>query len=264
MSLTIEDLKKLKEPFDAKTICVKVQSLSKNKDKAGLVCYVQHTDAYNRIDEVDPAWSSEITGVEIHPATEKSNPYFNVRVKLTINGVSRENTGEGDDMKSATSDAIKRTGMLFGIGRYLYDTETVWVPYDQNKDYYKIFTLDEYHAALRPGQVRVPVQAGQQNQPPAQNPSINPRGQSAVRMAPPPSEGVVPKSGVIKPSGSSSEKSEKYALANEIFAAGRKVGKNTEELNAYIGDQCGVSLKNMTVEEMKHLLSELNRQYEGN
>jgi hypothetical protein len=34
--------------------------------------------------------------------------------------------------------------MLYGVGRYLYDSEQVWVPYDETKDKYKKWTIEEY------------------------------------------------------------------------------------------------------------------------
>jgi len=144
MSLNNDDVTKLSAKFDEQTLGVKVQSLSRSKDKAMLVCYLQHTDVASRLDSVDPAWSAIITDERMVGETAT------VRMRITLKGVLRENIGEGSDPKSAVSDALKRTAMLFGVGRYLYDSETVWVPYNEAQDKYRQFTIEDYKRALRP------------------------------------------------------------------------------------------------------------------
>lgn len=141
--LTKEHLDKLKAPFDDSVIGVKVQSFSKNRDRAMLVLYLQHTDVMNRLEQVDPAWRAHVVGVE----HVKDVVY--VRMSLNLLGSNRENVGEGDDYKSAYSDALKRCAMLFGVGRYLYDQEHVWVPYNEQHDKYKIWAIEEYTKSLR-------------------------------------------------------------------------------------------------------------------
>lgn len=258
MSLSTEDLKKLARPFDASTVCVKVQSLSKAKDMAALVCYIQHTDYYARIEEVDAAWSNEITCVEKHPPTEKADEYFTVRMKMKIKGVVRENIGDGLDEKSATSDALKRVGMLFSIARYLYDSQMVWVPYDKERDYYKTFTLDEYHAAMRPGQTRVPIQSAAPDPQAAASPKkpaaqIQPLGRDI---------GKPPKGTVVKPLADP-EANAKRAACADLFVAGQKIGKSVPDLNDFIKENWGKPLRDMTLEEMGFVKTELERLYQG-
>lgn len=144
--LTKEDIEILSKEFPQDKIGVKINSLSKNKDRALLVLYLQHTDVYSRIEEVDPAWSCEVVGKEIIKKTVGQNSYdlCNVSMKITIKGVTRENVGEGDDYKGAYSDALKRAAMLFGIGRYLYDQETAWVPYNEQTDKFKHWTMEDF------------------------------------------------------------------------------------------------------------------------
>lgn len=151
MSLSKDDLVLLCTAFDEKTLGVKVQSLSKDKTKAMLVCYLQHTDVAARLDSVDPGWACAIMDEKL------CGEGFSVRMMITLKGTSREGVGEGQDPKSAASDALKRTAMLFGVGRYLYDSETVWVPYNEQTDRFKQFSVADYKAALRPGQAQVPT-----------------------------------------------------------------------------------------------------------
>jgi hypothetical protein len=51
-----------------------------------------------------------------------------VRGKLTICGVTKEDAGQGDDLKGAVSDALKRSAVHFGVGRYLYHLPQNWFP----------------------------------------------------------------------------------------------------------------------------------------
>lgn len=231
MSLTQDDLKILAMPFDEKTIGIKVQSFSKDRTKAMLVAYVQHTDCYSRIEQVDPNWTSEIT--QVLPIGDT----VNVRVKLTIKGVSRENAGEGDDLKSATSDAIKRAAMLFGVSRYLYDADTVWVPYHEQNDRFRTFTYADYKNAARPGQ------------------SIAPTGPTLVPPA--------PQSGP-KPAPKAAEKSEEYSppktkveLGKAIFDAKKQLSITDEVLASWVSDEFKKSARDLTIPEMQKLLEML-------
>jgi hypothetical protein len=148
-NLTQEDLKVLKAPFAKDNLGVKVQSFSKDRTRAMLVLYLQHTDVMNKLEEVDPAWTSEVLGEERHGET------CYVRTRLTLKGVARENVGEGGDPKSAYSDALKRAAMLFGVGRYLYDSVTVWTEYNDQRDRFRQWTVADYEKASR-GQAHVP------------------------------------------------------------------------------------------------------------
>lgn len=60
-----------------------------------------------------------------------------VKGRLTVLGVTKCDAGEAaaedEVLKSAVSDALKRCGVHFGIGRYLYYLPQVWAPYDQQK-----------------------------------------------------------------------------------------------------------------------------------
>ena len=150
-ALTDKQLELLSKPFDAKTLGVRILQVNKAKNGALLACYIQHTDCYSRIEKVDPAWSSTILG------TQMGAKSCYVWVALTILGVTRSNMGEGEDLKSATSDAIKRAAMLFGVGRYLYDSEPVWVEYDDSRDWNRVYTYADYERGRKQDQPRVPV-----------------------------------------------------------------------------------------------------------
>ena len=63
-----------------------------------------------------------------------------VKGKLTVLGVCKcdagESDAEGEALKSAVSDALKRCAVHFGIGRYLYYLPAVWAPFDPQKRHF--------------------------------------------------------------------------------------------------------------------------------
>jgi hypothetical protein len=69
-----------------------------------------------------------------------------VKCRLTVLGVSKEDVGEGDSLKAAFSDALKRAAVKFGVGRYLYRLEKQWVDYDPEKGRFTPPTLPEPEA----------------------------------------------------------------------------------------------------------------------
>lgn len=140
--LTKADLEILKKPFPHDHLNVKVQTLNKERTRALLVLYLQHTNVQNRLDDIDPCWSTEVL------SEETQNQSYFVKMKLTLKGVSRENVGEGSDPKSAYSDALKRCAMLFGVGRYLYDSTPVWVDYNEAKDRFRQWSVADYEKSV--------------------------------------------------------------------------------------------------------------------
>jgi hypothetical protein len=140
--LTHQDLQILRAPFPKQSLGVKVQSTNKDRSRAMLVLYLGHTDVQDRLEQVDPSWTSEVL------AEDHRGDTVYVRIRMTVKGVSRENVGEGGDPKAAYSDALKRAAMLFGIGRYLYDSVTVWTEYNESRDRYRTWTIEDYESAL--------------------------------------------------------------------------------------------------------------------
>lgn len=137
MTLDQKDLEILSKEFPTDQLGVKIQSLSKDRTKAMLVLYLSHTTVMARLEEVDPAWTTETLRTSLGETVT-------VEMRMTLKGVKRENAGEGNDLKAAYSDALKRCAMLFGIGRYLYDSPMVWVPYNESNDRYRAWSYADY------------------------------------------------------------------------------------------------------------------------
>ncbi|WP_103128714.1 single-stranded DNA-binding protein DdrA [Deinococcus aerius] len=122
--------KRLQAPFPAHLVGWKPQAFTKDRSRALLLAYVDARAVQDRLDAICPdAWSFEI---EVVPGT--STP--TVKGRLTVLGVTREDIGEagGDGeyatLKAASSDALKRCAVQFGIGRYLYDLPKQWVEWN--------------------------------------------------------------------------------------------------------------------------------------
>jgi hypothetical protein len=63
-------------------------------------------------------------------------------VEKTDVGSPSEQPDDGDKLKAAVSDALKRAAVKIGVGRYLYRLPSQWVDYDpQKKQFVKTPTL---------------------------------------------------------------------------------------------------------------------------
>ncbi|RYM37181.1 MULTISPECIES: Rad52/Rad22 family DNA repair protein [unclassified Meiothermus] len=107
----------------------KVQSTTKDKSRGQVVPYIDARSVAERLDEaVGPeGWQDSY---DILLAQGDS---FVVRCRLSVLGVSKEDVGEGDSLKAAFSDALKRAAVKFGVGRYLYRMPDVWVEIEEGR-----------------------------------------------------------------------------------------------------------------------------------
>ena len=124
----------LAEPFEAKEVKWKPQMVKNNRCLA--MGYIDARLIQDRLDEV--------VGAENWEDTYKQLPDGSVMCRLRVRfgdrwvtkmdvGSPSEQPDQGDRMKAAVSDALKRAGVKFGIGRYLYRLTGQWVDYDPVK-----------------------------------------------------------------------------------------------------------------------------------
>ncbi len=136
-ALTPEILKQLAAEFPEDRVHLKPGVMNKDHTSAMMLSYLQHTDVAQRLDDTVSSW--EFRQVE----SVGDGKSVTIVGELTINGVTRTNAGIGGDYKEAYSDCIKRCAMLFGIGRYLYDQEKAWVPYDEKTMKYQTYMVSD-------------------------------------------------------------------------------------------------------------------------
>lgn len=123
-------LTELRKPFHPSVIEFKPQATTKDGSKAMAIAYADPRAYMNRLDEIcGMDWSVSYT-----PWGER------IVCHLTISGVTRSSTGEGDAQSerseiagtAAEGQAFKRACTMFGLGRYLYEMPSMWVEYDKD------------------------------------------------------------------------------------------------------------------------------------
>lgn len=123
-----EIIKRLHEPFNAKEIEWKIQVTSQDKKRGMAVAYMDARAVQKRLDEVVGAFNwknvyslwhdnSQICGISI----------FNDDRSEWITKFDGAENSDIEPIKGGLSDSFKRAATVWGIGRYLYDIEGVWV-----------------------------------------------------------------------------------------------------------------------------------------
>jgi hypothetical protein len=130
--MTIDD--RLSAPFDASEVKFKPGAVSGNRALA--MHYVDARVVMDRLDEVlgVAGWQDEYQFLPDGSVSCKLSCLVNEHwvTKMDVGGQS-DQPDEGDRHKAAVSDALKRTAVKFGIGRYLYRFPQQWVDYDPQK-----------------------------------------------------------------------------------------------------------------------------------
>ena len=130
--------RKLAEPFPPGEVQWRVEALSRDKKRALVVPYVDARTVLDRMDKVvgPEGWHdayevlSDAERLVKDERGERRERLCEVKCRLTVLGVTKEDVGEGDSLKAAFSDALKRAAVKFGVGRYLYRLEKQLVDYD--------------------------------------------------------------------------------------------------------------------------------------
>ena len=109
----------------------RVQSFSKNKPSASCVAYIDARDVMALLDEVCGAenWQSDFKDVA-------GQIYGGVGIKINNEWVWKWDTGAESNIekeKGEASDAFKRAGVKWGIGRFLYDLKVHYVKANEKK-----------------------------------------------------------------------------------------------------------------------------------
>jgi len=130
--LTREDAQKLARRFSADEHEAREGGKTRGGDNSLWLFYIEEGAVIERLNEVDPAWSLEITRTTHHDG------YVSTYGTLTVKGVSRSGVGTnspsrtGDaigenEEKGAATDLLKRLARLFGVGLYLKKSPRVYL-----------------------------------------------------------------------------------------------------------------------------------------
>lgn len=138
--MTIQD--RLSDPFDPSWLRAKPQVVKPGRALA--VTFITARDVQHRLDDVVGVenWQDEYTILQYAGAGKDLVVQVKCKLSICINGkwVAKEDVGsegdvgdDGDKLKGAFSDALKRAAVKFGIGRYLYFLPPMWCDYDNEK-----------------------------------------------------------------------------------------------------------------------------------
>lgn len=131
------DIKRLFDPFPARSISWRVGVTTKDKTKGIALAYIDARDVMQRLDDVCgvAGWQCR------YPWAEGKKLVCEIGIKIESEWLYKANGCGDTDVeaeKGAMSDAFKRAAVLWGIGRYLYDLPNSWVPIEAFGNSYKI------------------------------------------------------------------------------------------------------------------------------
>lgn len=124
------DLARLAAPFPPSAISWRVGATNSDKTKGLALAYIDARDVMRRLDEVvgPPNWQDEFV------ETAKGRVICRIGIRCAEGWVWKSDGAGDSDVeaeKGAISDALKRAGVHWGIGRYLYDMPATWVQIEQ-------------------------------------------------------------------------------------------------------------------------------------
>lgn len=141
-------LKELKKPFAPKDVEWRIQRKSKDGQKGMAMAYIDARAISNRLDDlvmrnIIEGWSVSYRPIDMGTIKQQKRGYDSdapikgfictITIHLGDMSISREdgaNLTDFEPFKGGLSGAFKRAASMWGIGRYLYDLPTVWVPID--------------------------------------------------------------------------------------------------------------------------------------
>ena len=144
-------LERASRPFAPEEVEFTVKATSRDRRKALMVAHLTARSVMDRLAELVKeglleSWTADFEVVErgvIKVRTrdgEKEEPFYAVvaRIRLTLPSgkvLVKEDVGEGDTLKGAFSDALKRAAVHLGVGRYLYRLGEMWAELPEGRDY---------------------------------------------------------------------------------------------------------------------------------
>lgn len=122
------DIKALAAEFPRDAVHWRAQKLTRNKDKALALAYLDARDVMDRLDDVcgPENWQDE------YVETPRGRIICRIGVRMDAGDWVWKSDGAGETAvegdKGGISDAFKRAAVHWGIGRYLYRLDDVYAP----------------------------------------------------------------------------------------------------------------------------------------
>lgn len=131
----------------------RIKSYSKDGKKGQCLAYIDARDVMDVLDDNNLQWSDSYRVLCLNSHA--------VECTLTVDGVTKVDVGypnsdmSKEPLKDAYSDSLKRAAVKFGIGRFLYDMDAVWVDINNkqpvDKQGKRIWDLTKYINDLKGG-----------------------------------------------------------------------------------------------------------------
>lgn len=118
--------KKLAAEFPKEAISWRAQTVTSDGTKALALAYIDARDVMERLDSV-----CGVSGWQCEYPHANGKTICSIGVKIDSEWIWKADGAGDTDIeaeKGAISDAFKRAGVKWGIGRYLYALDAVWVP----------------------------------------------------------------------------------------------------------------------------------------
>jgi hypothetical protein len=136
------DLNKLKAPFPAEDIEWRVGKVTADKKKGIALAYLTNRAIMDRLDEVcgPENWKNEYK-------EWKQAQICGISIKIGDEWITKWDGAEDtaiESVKGGLSDAMKRAGVQWGIGRYLYKLDARYTPLDEYKHIITVPTLPSW------------------------------------------------------------------------------------------------------------------------
>jgi len=227
-----EIITRLREPFNNKDVEWKIQVTIQDKARGMAVAYLDARAVQRRLDDVVGPFNwknvyslwhdkSQICGISIYNAERNE-------------WVTKFDGAENSDIepiKGGLSDSLKRAASAWGIGRYLYEMDGIWVDVEQ-KGKSSVIKQDQlgkleadYNAAVKRIFAAAPTPAAPPAKQAPATPVSAPGTPQNTSAEPPPADNVCDfKVHSVKPSGKASQMLELINGNGEVITAYIKAG----------------------------------------
>lgn len=133
----------LARPFAGSDVEWRLQNLTRDKTRGMAVAYIDSRAIQSRLDEVVGSYHWQTKFIPWHSNGTKSSQLcalslFDEERKEWITKCDGAEDTDVEPIKGGISDSFKRAAVLWGIGRYLYGMDTVWVDVEQSGSSYRI------------------------------------------------------------------------------------------------------------------------------
>jgi hypothetical protein len=249
-------LERASEHFDPEEIEFSVKATSRDRKRALMVAHLTARSVMDRLDDMVregllESWTSTFEVVERSAAKvqtregEKEESRYAVvaRIHLELPGgkvLVKEDVGEGDTLKGAFSDALKRAAVHLGIGRYLYRLGEMWVDLPEGRDYPSEEEIRRLRAKLRSLTRQKAREERSQTQ-------VGPRGQNEAER--------------VKELQERIRKADKVLTELIANLKAKGLGAEAARLVADAGYKVGEDLEGKTVEDLEAMVEKARELY---